>query len=231
MSNVLITGANRGLGLEFVRQYAHLGWNVIATCRNPDKATELVKLAESTGSVRVHEMDVTAHDRIDALASELHDLSLDLFIANAGVYGDSTHNGFGQIDYDVWRQSFEANVFGAVKVAEAFSPQLSRAENSLIAVVSSLMGSIDDNTSGGSLYYRSSKAALNAAMKSLAIDLQPSGIGVLIFHPGWVRTDMGGPHALIDAEKSVSGMVNQIEAFDISDSGSFIKYDGSLMPW
>lgn len=231
MSNVLITGANRGLGLEFAKQYAQMGWNVLATCRHPDKAHELENLSAGAGMVKVYKMDVSDHNSVDALADELNELQLDVLIVNAGVYTDSNHNGFGRIDYGDWRRALDVNVLGAVKVAEAFTMQLKRAESPLIAVLSSLMGSIADNTSGGSLYYRSSKAALNAAMKSLAIDLQSVGIGVLVFHPGWVRTDMGGPHGLIDAEASVSGMLKQIEVFDKTNSGSFVKYDGAVMPW
>ena len=118
-----------------------------------------------------------------------------------------------------------------LKMVEAFLPQLLRGENKLIATVSSLMGSMSDNTSGGSYLYRSSKAGLNAVMKSLSVDLLPRSIGVLILHPGWVRTDMGGKNALIDVEESVSGMRKIIDAFSLSQTGQFIKYDGSIAPW
>jgi NAD(P)-dependent dehydrogenase (short-subunit alcohol dehydrogenase family) len=118
-----------------------------------------------------------------------------------------------------------------MKMAEALLPQIGRSDKKLIVNISSLMGSIADNDSGGSIFYRSSKAALNAAMKSLAIELQAQSIGVLILHPGWVRTDMGGPNGLIDAEQSVAGMRAVLEHFSLAQSGSFVKYDGTAMPW
>ncbi len=231
MGTVLITGANRGLGLEFCRQYAQAGWDVVACCRDPDEARQLNALAEHGWRVRVYKMDVTCHDEVDKLAQTLSPGPIDVVIANAGIYGDSRHRGFGKLDYDAWRGTLETNLLGVVKVAEAFAPHLKRGNKPLIVAVSSLMGSIADNDSGGSLLYRSSKAALNASMKSLAIDLESEGIGVLIFHPGWVRTDMGGPNALIDAATSVSGMIGQIGAFKLSETGSFLKYDGTRMPW
>lgn len=231
MNSVLITGASRGLGLEFCRHYADAGLEVIATCRNPQAAEDLNRLARQNPAVGVQRLDVTDHAAVYRLAMQLSDRRLDVLIANAGVYGDSAGNGFGNIDYAVWRQTMETNLFGVVKVAEAFAPHLKRGDRPVIAALSSLMGSMTDNSSGGSLLYRSSKAALNAVMKSLAIDLNASGIGVLIFHPGWVKTDMGGPHALIDAKTSVAGMVRQIAAFRPSQSGCFLKYDGSVCPW
>ncbi|WP_031432163.1 SDR family oxidoreductase [Methylomarinum vadi] len=231
MSTVLITGANRGLGLEFCRQYAQAGWTVLACCRHPEQARQLNKLAEQNSRVHVHKMDVTHHTDIDQLANQLSDVPIDVLIANTGVYGDSSRHGFGNLNYEAWRNTLETNVLGVVKVAEAFTSHLQRANKPLIAAVSSQMGSIADNSSGGSILYRSSKAALNAAMKSLAVDLGSSGIGVLIFHPGWVKTDMGGANALIDAETSVAGMIQQIDGFSLSATGSFLKYDGTSLPW
>jgi NAD(P)-dependent dehydrogenase (short-subunit alcohol dehydrogenase family) len=231
MSSVLITGSNRGLGLEFCKQYAKEGWDVLACCRHPDQAVKLNNLVAYNPHVRVHEMDVMDRNGIDALANDLKDLTIDLLIANAGVYGDSRGHEFGNLDYADWIRTLETNVLGVVKVAEAFLPNLKRSRNPLIAVLSSQMGSIADNSSGGSILYRSSKAALNAAMKSLAIDLQNTDVGVLIFHPGWVKTDMGGSHALIDVETSAGGMIKQISDFKMSQTGRFIKYDGTCLPW
>lgn len=232
MRTVLVTGASRGIGLEFCNQYAKQGWQVIACCRNPELATELNKLVGKNSHVRVFKMDVIDRNAIDALAKQIKDSVIDLIIASAGVYGDSREHGFGNLNYDDWMNTLETNVLGAVKVAEAFLPNLKRSNNNpRIAVLSSQMGSINDNSSGGSILYRSSKAALNAAMKSLSIDCQNDNIGVLIFHPGWVKTDMGGPHALIDPETSVTGMIKQISTFKMSQTGRFIKYDGTQLPW
>lgn len=231
MSTVMITGASRGLGLEFCRQYSILGWNVIACCRVPDRATELNKLAVDNPKIRVYEMDVLDRNHIETLSSGLDDLTIDVLIANAGVYGDKRGHEFGNLDYEDWIKTLETNVLGVVKVAEAFLSNLRRSPSPRFAVLSSQMGSISDNSSGGSLLYRSSKAALNAVMKSLSIDLHHDNIGVLVFHPGWVKTDMGGPQALIDAETSVTGMINQISDFNMMNTGQFITYDGSQLPW
>ena len=152
-------------------------------------------------------------------------------INNAGVYADIQGDGFGHLDYQAWTKSLVVNTQAPVKMAEAFLPQIKCSDKKLIVNISSLMGSIADNDSGGSIFYRSSKAALNAAMKSLAIELKDQSVGVLIFHPGWVKTDMGGPNALINADQSIAGMRALIENFSLDQSGSFVKYDGTPMPW
>lgn len=230
MPTVLITGANRGLGLEFCRQYAGQGWDVIACCRNPALASELNGLGQHYASIQIEALDVAHFDQIDMLSKKLSDTSIDVLINNAGVYGDS-NRGFGQLDYQAWLNTLTVNTQAPIKMAEAFLPHITRGSKKLVANISSLMGSVSDNDSGGSILYRSSKAALNAAMKSLSIDLKAQGVGVLIFHPGWVKTDMGGANALIDAKTSVGGMCALIEDFTLAQSGNFIKYDGKPMPW
>lgn len=229
MKTVLITGANRGLGLEFVRQYAQAGCQVIACCRNPEKASALTQLASNSKHIRIAPLDVQNHSHIDSLAADLKGVAIDILISNAGVYGE--RYGLGSIDYQHWQTAMEVNVFSALKLAEVFSDNLALSEQGMFIAISSLMGSMTDNSSGGSYIYRSSKAALNAAMKSLSFDFQRQGTGVIIFHPGWVRTDMGGPHGLIEADESVTGMRQLIENFDMSKTGSFIKYNGLPMPW
>jgi NAD(P)-dependent dehydrogenase (short-subunit alcohol dehydrogenase family) len=231
MTTVLITGANRGLGLEFCRQYADAGWNVIACCRNPKQASELSTLSQHYTTMQIEALDVAHLDQIDALSKKLSDTSIDVLINNAGVYDDIRSNGFGQLDYQAWQHSLLINTLAPMKMAEAFLPQIQRGSKRLIVNISSLMGSLADNGSGGSILYRSSKAALNAAMKSLSIELRNQNIGVLILHPGWVQTDMGGTNALIDSKTSVSGMCAVINGFTLAQSGAFIKYDGKLMPW
>lgn len=231
MTTVLITGANRGLGLEFCRQYAADGWDVIACCRKPEEASDLAKLARQYTTIQVETLDVADFDQIDALSKKLSDCCIDVLINNAGVYGDKQSGGFGQLDYQAWTNSLAINTQAPMKMAEAFLRQVKCSRNKLIVNISSLMGSIADNDSGGSILYRSSKAALNAAMKSLAIALKDQSVGVLTFHPGWVRTDMGGPNGLIDAAESITGMRTLIKNFSLDQSGSFVKYDGTPMPW
>lgn len=231
MQTILITGANRGLGLEFCRQYAVAGHRVIAVCRQPAKSTALNELAKQHANVQIHALDVGDFAQINAFSQALADVSIDVLINNAGIYPDNAETGFGQLNYQDWSQAFWINSIAPVKLTEAFLPQIQRSQKKLVVSVSSLMGSMSDNTSGGSLLYRSSKAALNAAMKSLAIDLAPQGIGVLILHPGWVKTDMGGKNALIDVLESVTGMRQCIDGFLAEQSGCFLKYDGKLLPW
>lgn len=231
MATVLITGANRGLGLEFCRQYAEQGWHVIACSRNPDDAFDLNNLASRHPNVQLEQLDVSEFEQIDALSEKLAAQSIDVLINNAGIYTDNKSNGFGQLDYQAWTQSLVVNTEAPVKMAEAFLPQIKKSDKKLIVNISSLMGSMADNDSGGSIFYRSSKAALNAAMKSLAIELKDQSVGVLIFHPGWVKTDMGGPNGLINADQSITGMRALIENFSLDQSGSFVKYDGTAMPW
>ncbi|MBL1262560.1 SDR family oxidoreductase [Methylomicrobium sp. RS1] len=227
MTTVLVTGASRGLGLEFCKQYAAEGWEVLACCRQPEKADKLAGIA----NVRLLPLDVADFAQIDRLAKEIKDTPVDVLINNAGIYGDSSGHGFGQLDYAAWTRTLLVNTQAPVKMAEAFLPHLQRGKLKRLVAISSQMGSIDDNGSGGSILYRTSKAALNAGMKSLSIDLKGLGIGVFILHPGWVKTDMGGPNALIDAELSVSGMRRVIADSTLRHSGCFLKYDGSILPW
>lgn len=227
MPTVLVTGSNRGLGLEFVRQYAADGWSVIATCREPERADALNDVA---GDVTVVAMPVDDDARVRAVAAELAGTAIDVLVNNAGTYGPRGL-AFGDLDADAWSGVFRINAIAPLKVSEAFIDHVRAGQQKKIAVVSSKMGSIADNGSGGSYIYRSGKAALNAAAKSLAIDLEGEGISVAILHPGWVRTDMGGPDALIDAQQSVAGMRGVIESLDLASTGRFRNYDGTEIPW
>ena len=232
MGTTLITGANRGIGLEFCRQYAADGWRVLACSRYPEKSDALNKLAaQHPEQIKIHALDVADHVEIDRLAHVLADESIDLLINNAGIYPDSDKSGFGHTDYAEWIHAFRINTMAPLKMAETFATQIARGKQKTIVTVTSKMGSIADNSSGGSYLYRSSKAAVNMVVKSLAIDLKPIGITAVVFHPGWVKTDMGGPSALISAEQSVSGMRQVIARLTMADSGRFFAYDGQEIPW
>lgn len=231
MPTILISGTNRGIGLEFVRQYAQDGWRVYACCRNPDEAHELKQLAARHDNVSIHALDVADHKQIAALAGELQGVPIDILLNNAGVYAGNSDESLGSLNYPMWEKSFRINTLAAARMAEVFLENVARSEKRLIAALSSLMGSMADNGSGGSYLYRSSKAALNAVMVSLAVDLKPRRIGVLMLHPGWVKTDMGGPNAEISAETSVRGMRAVLDKFKLKDSGRFIAYDGAELPW
>jgi NAD(P)-dependent dehydrogenase (short-subunit alcohol dehydrogenase family) len=232
MPSTLITGANRGLGLEFTRQYNEDRWRVFACCRDPERAEELNELARvSGGSVSVHALDVAQGASVTALAEALRGETIDILLNNAGIYGDENKNDFGKIDYDRWASAFSINVMGAMRVAEAFIDNVASSDRKILAFVSSLMGSIADNGSGGSYMYRSSKAALNAVAKSLSIDLNGRGLISVILHPGWVLTDMGGKNAPLSPEESITGMRSVLEALQSEDSGKFLSYAGAELPW
>lgn len=230
--NLLITGASRGIGLEFVRQYAEYGWRIFACSRKPENADTLQDLASRhKGSVSLHALDVGDSGQIRQLASTLSGEPLDLLINNAGIY---LHDRVGETDaFDEQSllESFRINSIAPLLVAEAFKENVARSNFKKIVNITSKMGSMDDNTSGGAYAYRASKTALNMLTKSLAIDLAPRGISTIVLHPGWVQTDMGGPNALISVEQSVTGMRQVIERIKLKDSGKFYGYDGKEIPW
>jgi NAD(P)-dependent dehydrogenase (short-subunit alcohol dehydrogenase family) len=223
MPTVLITGANRGIGLELARQYAEAGWRVHACARKPAKASALKALA---GDIRLHKLDVTNGRQIAALARALKGETLDLLVNNAGVGGTDEAT-----DPEPWLEVFRVNSIAPVRMLEACLPHLERSKHARVLNLTSRLGSIADNSSGGSYAYRSSKAALNAAMKSLAIDLEPKRIIVILMHPGWVQTDMGGAGAPITPQTSVAGLRRVIAEVNPSDSGGFFNYDGKPIPW
>jgi len=231
MPSILITGANRGLGLEFARQYLADGWRVYAACRDPDSAFELHSSAD-TGDhqLRILALDVTDSAATKAAASELHGQPIDVLINNAGVMGPRGQT-IGNMDYDAWAKVLEANTIGPMRVSEAFVEHVARSDRKLIVTLTSGMGSLADNTSGGSIAYRSSKAAVNMVMRSLAIDLAPRGITCVVVNPGWVQTDMGGPHARISPTESVTKLRRLIETLRLVESGKFFNYDGREYPW
>jgi NAD(P)-dependent dehydrogenase (short-subunit alcohol dehydrogenase family) len=227
MPSTVITGANRGIGLEFARQFGRDGWRVFAACREPKRASALKILK---GDVRVHRLDIGDFAAIDAFARELKGQAIDVLINNAGVYGAGPQT-LDSLDYEDWAEVFRIDCMAQIRMSAAFLDHVAKSERKVIVAITSSMGSIDDNTSGGSYVYRSAKAALNAAVKSLAVDLAPRGITAAVMHPGWVQTDMGGSGALITAEESVTGMRRVIERLTPKDGGKFWRYDGKEMLW
>ena len=230
MKTVLITGANRGLGLEFTRQYLDAGNRVIATARDLDKADALRALADThAGQLSLHTLDVADAKSREQLSRDLKDQPIHILINNAGVHGG--WGLLGKLDENSWLQTLHINSIAPIKLVEALRANLNYAESATVAIMSSKMGSMEDNTSGGSYIYRSSKAALNAAARSLAIDLLRENIKVVILHPGWVRTDMGGPNGLIDPPTSIAGLRKVIANLTREQCGTFIAYDGTVIPW
>lgn len=227
MPTCLISGANRGLGLEFAKQYAADGWKVIATCRRPEAADELNAVE---GDIQVHALDVTDFTQMEALGATLSGEAIDVLIKNAGVYGPRVVQHHS-VDYAAWTEVLRANAMAPLKMAAVFEPHVAKSKLRRIVAITSLMGSMTDNTSGGSYIYRSSKAALNAVMRSLAMDLKEKGIAVAMLHPGWVKTDMGGPGAKIEPSESIAGMRKVIDGLTVENTGRFFNYDGTELSW
>ncbi len=220
MANVCITGANRGIGFELVRQFKARGDEVVAVCR---KASE--ELA-GLGVRVVDGVDVTDDDGLDRLVEGMGNLELDILVNNAGLLSNES---LEDLDLDRIRRQFEVNSLGPLRVTAALRPNLRRGAK--VAIVTSRMGSIDDNTSGGSYGYRMSKAAVNMAGRSLAHDLRPNGVAVAILHPGFVRTGMTGNTGLVDPPESAAGLIARIDELTLDTSGSFRHANGELLPW
>jgi len=220
MPNVIITGANRGIGLEFCRQLANRGDSVTALCRRA--GPELQALP-----VSIHEgYDVTNAAAVANFAKTLAPASIDLLINNAGILRSES---FDNMDFDSMRRQFEVNALGPLRVTWSLLPAFSKGAK--IALTTSRMGSIADNDSGGRYGYRMSKAALNITGVSLAKDLESRGIAVAILHPGYVRTEMTNHSGLIDPEESVTGLLQRIDELTMGTTGSFWHTNGEILPW
>jgi len=226
MKQLLVTGANRGIGLEFTQQYLANGWHVYATYRQ-QPGTALAALA--CDQLTLLQLDVTEDASIMELQEQLTGIELDLIINNAGLFGPRDQS-LGTVSRQQWLDVLNVNSVAPLMLAQALHSNLSTKKGTF-AVISSRMGSIDDNE-GGSLYlYRSSKTAVNQVVKSLSIDVKAQGIKVIALHPGWVRTDMGGPNGSIDTQTSVNGIRHVLEHISPADSGRFINYDGTAIAW
>lgn len=222
MPSLVITGAGRGLGLEFARQYAADGWDVVATVRDAAAGAALAELG-----VRVEQLDMRDFAALASFGERLAGAPLDLLIANAGVSGPQ-RIGNPQRAAE-WQEVHAVNAVAPTLLAEALLPNVLAAEGKMVAVTSR-MGSIADS-SGGYVAYRASKAALNAAWRALALDLAGRPVTLALFHPGWVRTDMGGPNAQIGPRESVAALRRLIAGLTPQDSGCFLDRDGTLIPW
>ena len=220
MKNILVTGANRGIGLELCRQLHAQGENVIAVCRTNSNELEQLNIKTIT------DIDVTDSHSLAQLKQHLNDTKIDLLINNAGILASNT---LGEIDYQTVMQQYLVNAIGPLKVTEALLPLLDK--GSKVAIITSRMGSMADNDSGGQYGYRMSKAAVNMAGTSLAVDLKPKGIAVALLHPGYVRTDMTGGNGLVDTSHSAKGLLARIDELNLENSGTFWHAEGEQLPW
>lgn len=230
MSTMLVTGANRGIGFEFVQQYLAMGEQVVATYRNEEDSDQLISLCAEKSNLEIFKLDVASDSSREEFSQRLGDQPIDVFINNAGVYGprDSV---FGKVDEAEWLSVLRINALAPLFLTQLLIENFRRGELKKLLYVTSKMGSIKDNRGGGSYVYRSSKAALNAVVKSISVDLEPEKMAVAVLHPGWVRTDMGGPNGLIDTKTSVAGMIQVIRNLNLESSGVFFNYDGNVIPW
>ena len=224
MPTLLLTGASRGIGRELLNQYKQDGWTVIAAVRDPGAVGEI-------GADQVLPLDVSSEESIVELKSMVGDTPIDVLWNNAGVYLDKGRN-LAETSFDIWSESFIVNTIAPMRVANAFAANVSASEKKTMAFTSSRMGSIGDLGGAANAYaYRSSKTALNMASALLANDLREAGVKTVVLHPGWVRTDMGGPSADIDTVTSASGMKKVVDGLTTEQSGGFLNYDGGEWPW
>ena len=236
---VLITGANRGIGLEFAKQYAARGWTVIATHRRDTTPATLAALAAQHDQVRVEQMDVTNHEQIDALAAKLRGTPIDLLINNAGITGDFTKpapQSFGTLEHDQFERFMRTNALGPVKITEAFREHIIASQGRKVVSISSLAGSFGAGAGGmpGGYWYKTSKAALNMLMMNVARDMKADGVTVALLSPGTVRVekiaDASFP-GLLEPAESIAGMIKVIEGLTLDDAGQFIRYNGEPQPF
>ncbi len=226
----VITGANRGLGLELARQLAARGDDVEATTRDVAKSTDLTALAErAKGRIRVHACDVGNDSSVRALADAIGDLPLDVVVNNAGIMGKM--QSLEDLDLEDVLATFDVDALGPIRVTRALLPHLERASTRRIVHISSGMGSIADNGSGGAYGYRMAKAALNMANKSMSVDLAQRGFVCIVMNPGWVKTDMGGPSAPTPVDVSIGNMLGRIDALTAADNGAFLDHKGGSFPY
>ena len=224
MPTILITGAGRGLGLELAMQFAAGGWTVIGTVR------ELARGAAMPKGSQTMLCDVTDRRALARLAADLKGRPIDVLFCNAGMYGQRKQT-VGNVDYEVWPEVLRVNVLTPMACVEALVDNVAASERRQIVMMSSRMGSVGENTGGGEVVYRSSKAALNAVAKSLSIDLKARGITVICVHPGWVQTDMGGSSAPLTPAQSIAGLKRVVEGLTPAQSGRFFNYDGAEIAW
>jgi NAD(P)-dependent dehydrogenase (short-subunit alcohol dehydrogenase family) len=226
MPTILITGASRGLGLEFTRQYAAEGWRIHACCRDPETATSLNKIK---GDIVPHRLDVREHPQIAALSSALKGEPIDILVNNAGIYGPRGLP-ISQMTEEAWLETFHVNSVAPLRIADMLVDNVERSEKKIMVFITSQMGSIA-RMSAGAHPYRMSKTALNSGVRNISLEYESRGIVCVLFHPGWVKTDMGGPGAALDARMSVGSIRTAIAGLKRSDNGRFLNYDGTEIPW
>ena len=242
MPTVFITGANRGLGLEFVRVYAENKWTVIAACRTPHEATDLEQLKyDFDGQIILCKMDICNQRDIDAFCEKYKDNTIDLLINNAGVqlenYGSAAYESKGEdpnpanYNYDLWAETMKVNLFAPTNLTGHLTPMLERSSNAKVIMMSSGIASLENTWHAGRYAYKTSKAALNMVVRTVGEWLQTKKIATFAISPGWTKTDMGGPNAPHDSKTAVRGLYKVISEAEFSNTGNFYNFDGKKIPW
>lgn len=229
--SILITGTNRGIGLELARIFTQYDWDVIATCRRPEEAVALKSIqAASEGRLKIEKLDVTSDEEIRDLADLLAAKDIDILLNNAGIMGPE-EQGFGFLDEEAWLETFRVNTIGPYKMVRAFLDNVARSQRRIIATITSQMGSVENNSSGDYYAYRTSKSGANMIMKNLSHDLHGKRITCVALHPGWVRTRLGGGQAPLSPAASAAGVFKTLTALSEEQNGSFLDYEGRSLPW
>jgi len=223
---VLVTGANRGIGLEFARQYHAAGWRVIGTARDPGNARDLKSVGDD---VRIEQLEVADLSSVKAMAKSLDGQPIDLVINNAALGMDVS--ALSSVKLDNLEQLLRTNVLGPMQVTQALLPNLRAGKGKMIVGLSSGLGSITQNEGGGYYGYRESKAAIGMFMRNLAAELKGDGFICIAIDPGWVKTDMGGPNAQLTVDQSIGGMRKVFDSLKVADTGKFYRHDGATLPW
>jgi NAD(P)-dependent dehydrogenase (short-subunit alcohol dehydrogenase family) len=228
---ILITGANRGIGLELAREFVRNDWEVIACCRRPAEAADLQAIeAGSRGGLTIRQLDVTSDAEIRSLADSLRGKPIDILFNNAGILGPEKQD-FGKLDEEEWLTVFRVNTIAPYKMILALLDNVLLGHRRIIATLGSAMGSISENSSGDYYVYRTAKAAVHMIMKNLSIDLRQQGVTAVAMHPGWVRTRLGGPQAPLSPEESAEGLCAVLTALTLEKSGALLDYQGREMAW
>ncbi|NLS13791.1 SDR family oxidoreductase [Vibrio sp. SM6] len=230
MPTVFITGANRGLGLEFVSQYAQNGWHVLAACRSPQSADALQALAATYNSIELIELDVTDEAAIQNVAEHLNGRAIDHLLLNAGVLGEHCAT-LGEMTQKQWLEVLNVNTVAPALLIQALRNNVIASQEKTIIGISTRVASLADNSSGNMYSYRASKTALNQVLVSAAQNLREHQVKTLAIHPGWVQTDMGGENATFTAEESVRGIIKVASELTLEQSGQFRVFDGAVIPW
>ncbi len=232
MASILVTGASRGMGLEWVRLCGERGWRVYATCRDPFEAGELRRLDEQLDTVSLHKLDVTDPAQIATLARTLPNASIDVLLHNAGVWYDwEPTQRVGKLNFETWEETWRVNVLGVARITDALLEQVARSDLRLVVGITNEMGCVSNISSPGSYAYRASKAALNAMLHGMSHELRKRNVGVLLLHPGWVRTKLGGESASLSPAEAVEAMLERIAGFTMEQTGRLFNYRGREIKW